>query len=147
MMAQVHKTVIVAYSAEQMFILVDKVEEYANFLPWCAGADVKQRDADKLIATLLIDYHGIRQSFTTENKNVPAQSIKMHLLDGPFKHLDGMWTFKPLAVDACKIEFNLTYAFSSKILEKLIGPVFNIITNNFVEAFCKRAQVVYGKSE
>ncbi len=144
-MAVVQKTVLLAFSAEQMFALVEKVEDYPAFLPWCGGVEVKQRSAEKLVATLSIAYHGIKQSFTTENQNTPPTHMQMKLVEGPFSMLDGQWHFKPLREDACKVEFELHYEFSSKVLEKLIGPVFTIIANSFVESFCKRAEEVYGK--
>lgn len=143
-MAVVHKSVIVGYSAEQMFELVDKMEDYPRFLPWCGGAEVRERDADRLVATIAIHYHGIKQSFTTENIHTPPSSIQMRLLEGPFRHLQGAWVFKPLREDACKIEFDLQYEFSSRILERIIGPVFGVIANSFVDSFCKRAETVYG---
>ena len=145
-MAVVHKTVLLGYSAEQMFALVDRVEDYPQFLPWCGAVDVHERSDDKLVATLNIHYHGIKQSFTTENINVAPVTMQMRLVEGPFKHLDGTWTFKTLRADACKIEFDLHYEFSSKILEKLIGPVFSMIANSFVDSFCKRADAVYGNN-
>lgn len=143
-MAVVHKSVLLGYSAEQMFALVDRVEDYPKFLPWCGGVEVRQREENKLIATLSINYHGIKHSFTTENTNSPPTLMKMSLLEGPFKHLDGTWLFKPLRADACKIEFDLHYEFSSRLLEQVIGPVFNMIATSFVDSFCKRAEVVYG---
>ncbi|MDP5009342.1 MAG: type II toxin-antitoxin system RatA family toxin [Glaciimonas sp.] len=142
-MAVVHKTVLLGYSAEQMFALVDRVEDYPQFLPWCGGVDVRERSDTNLIATLNIHYHGIKQSFTTENVNIAPVEMKMRLIEGPFKHLDGTWHFKALRADACKIEFELHYEFSSKILEKIIGPVFSMIANSFVDSFCRRAEVVY----
>ena len=78
------------------------------------------------------------------NTNTPPTSIDMELVEGPFKHLQGKWVFKPLRADACKIEFELHYEFSSRVLEQLIGAVFNKITSSFVDSFCKRAEVVYG---
>ncbi len=144
-MAVVQKTVLLAFSAEQMFALVEKVEDYPAFLPWCGGVEVKQRSAEKLVATISIAYHGIKQSFTTENQNTPPTHMQMKLVEGPFSMLDGQWHFKPLREDACKVEFELHYEFSSKVIEKLIGPVFTIIANSFVESFCKRAEEVYGK--
>jgi ribosome-associated toxin RatA of RatAB toxin-antitoxin module len=143
-MAVVHKSVLLGYSAEQMFALVDRVEDYPKFLPWCGGVTVKQREGNKLIATLSINYHGIKQTFTTENTNTPPTLMKMNLIEGPFKHLDGTWSFKPLRADACKIEFDLHYEFSSRVLEQIIGPVFSMIANSFVDSFCKRAEAVYG---
>jgi ribosome-associated toxin RatA of RatAB toxin-antitoxin module len=144
-MAVVQKTVLLAFSAEQMFALVEKVEDYPAFLPWCGGVEVKQRSPEKLVATISIAYHGIKQSFTTENQNTAPRHMQMKLVEGPFSQLDGQWHFKPLRDDACKVEFELHYEFSSKVLEKLIGPVFTIIANSFVESFCKRAEEVYGK--
>jgi ribosome-associated toxin RatA of RatAB toxin-antitoxin module len=144
-MAVVHKSVLLGYSADQMFALVERVEDYPKFLPWCGGVKVLERTENRLIATLSINYHGLKHSFTTENENIRPTSMKMTLVEGPFKHLNGLWTFKPLREDACKIEFNLHYEFSSKILEQLIGPVFNIIANSFVDSFYKQADIVYGK--
>ncbi|HYD60053.1 MAG TPA: type II toxin-antitoxin system RatA family toxin [Noviherbaspirillum sp.] len=143
-MAVVHKSVLLGYSAEQMFTLVDNIEDYPKFLPWCGGTEVRHRDGDKVIATLKINYHGVKQTFSTENVHTPPTSITMTLLEGPFKHLHGTWTFKPLRADACKIDFDLHYEFSSKVLEQVIGPVFNMIANSFVDSFCKRAETVYG---
>jgi ribosome-associated toxin RatA of RatAB toxin-antitoxin module len=134
-MAVVHKSVLLGYSAEQMFALVDRVEDYPQFLPWCGGVEVKQREEGRLVASIMINYHGVKQSFTTENTNV---------LEGPFKQLHGTWTFKPLREDACKIDFDLQYEFSNRLIEQIIGPVFNMIATSFVDSFSKRADAVYG---
>lgn len=142
-MASVEKTVLVAYSAEQMFNLVDCVENYPAFLPWCGGASVVSMDGNCVHATVHINYHHIKQSFTTENQRNPPNRIDMTLQDGPFQHLDGCWCFIPLSDEACKIEFRLNYEFSSKLLEKLVGPVFHYIANSFVDAFIHRAEKVY----
>jgi ribosome-associated toxin RatA of RatAB toxin-antitoxin module len=142
-MALVEKTVLVPHSAEQMFGLVDRVEDYPQFLPWCGGASVDKQDGTTVHATVQIDYHHIRQSFTTENVRTPPHQIAITLQHGPFKQLDGSWRFIPLSPSACKIEFSLHYEFSSKLLEKMVGPVFNYIANNFVDAFIQRAEKVY----
>jgi ribosome-associated toxin RatA of RatAB toxin-antitoxin module len=143
-MAVVHKTVLINYSAEQMFKLVDGVEDYPEFLPWCGGVEVAEREDNKLKAKIKINYHGLKQSFTTENTNTPPSSMAMRLVEGPFKHFEARWNFKVLREDACKIEFDMQYEFSSRILESVIGPVFSMIANSFVDSFCKRAEIVYG---
>lgn len=143
-MAVVHKTVFLGYSAEQMFDLVAKVEDYPKFLPWCGGVTVLERSEDILVANLAINFHGVKQSFTTRNHNTRPTQMTMKLVDGPFKVLDGTWTFKSLRADACKVDFDLRYEFSSMLLEQLIGPVFGMIANNMVDSFCKRAEAVYG---
>jgi ribosome-associated toxin RatA of RatAB toxin-antitoxin module len=145
-MALVEKSVLVPYSAEQMFNLVDRVEDYPRFLPWCGGASVTELEGTTTVhATVLIDYHHIKQSFTTENVRTPHQ-IDISLQNGPFKHLDGCWRFIPLSPSACKIEFRLHYEFSNRLLEKLVGPVFHYIANNFVDAFIHRAEKVYSNA-
>lgn len=142
-MAQVEKTVLVPYSSAQMFALVDAVETYPTFLPWCGGVDLKFRDELKTSATLHIDFHGLKQKFTTENLKAFPHSMEITLVDGPFKHLEGHWKFLPLGDDACKIEFRLNYEFSGAFLEKLIAPVFSHIANTFVDGFVTRAEKIY----
>jgi ribosome-associated toxin RatA of RatAB toxin-antitoxin module len=139
-MAIVEKTVLVEHSAERMFALVERVEDYPQFLPWCGGTEVKSRSADLLLATIHIDYHGITQSFTTENTADPPRLIRIRLVNGPFRELDGTWKFTPLGEHGCKIEFHLRYEFSNRILEKFVGPVFHHIANTFVDAFVRRAE-------
>jgi ribosome-associated toxin RatA of RatAB toxin-antitoxin module len=142
-MALVEKSVLLQFSAEQMFALVDNVADYPQFLPWCGGTNVAVLDEQTIRATVHINYHHVKQSFTTENVRISGQRIDIKLLDGPFKHLDGSWHFIALAPTACKIEFRLHYEFSNKLLEKVVGPVFHYIASTFVEAFIKRAEIIY----
>lgn len=143
-MAEIEKTVLVSYSAEKMFNLVDDVAKYPEFLPWCDGTTVVHLSETVTHATVNINYHHVKHSFSTENKRNPPLLIEMNLLNGPFEHLDGHWRFIPLSDEACKIEFRLHYTFSHKILEKLVGPVFHMIANSFVESFVGRADTIYG---
>lgn len=144
-MAEIEKTVLVPYSAEKMFNLVDDVAKYPEFLPWCDGTTAIQKSETITHATVNINYHHVKHSFSTENKRNPPVLIEMTLLNGPFEHLDGHWRFIPLSDEACKIEFRLHYTFSHKILEKLVGPVFHMIANSFVESFIERADATYGE--
>ena len=143
-MSVVEKSVLVGYSARQMFELVDGVEAYPQFLPWCNGANVAYRDEQRMRATLHLNYHGVKSSFTTENTREPPHAITVQLVQGPFRVLDGTWRFNALAESACKVEFRLHYEFSSKILEKIVGPVFSHIANTLVDAFVRRAELLYG---
>ena len=145
-MAVVEKSVLVERSAQQMFDLVDRCEDYPQFLPWCSQTRVEFRDGQKTVATLYINYLSVKSHFTTENEKVIPLRMTLKLVDGPFRRLEGLWCFTPLADNACKIQFRLSYEFSSKLFEKIIGPVFSQITNTFVDAFVRRADEVYGVS-
>lgn len=139
----IRKSVLAHYSAEQMYDLVDRVEDYPRFLPWCGGVDVHERSEALLDATLHIHFLGIRSHFRTRDLRGPGR-LDMQLVDGPFKRLEGYWHFIPLMEDACKVEFVLEYEFSSRTLEALIGPVFDKITRSFVDAFINEAERRHG---
>ena len=143
-MAIVEKSVLIERSARQMFDLVDRVEDYPKFLPWCGGTELLERTDAHTAARIHINYHGIKAHFATENAKDPPHRMNIVLRDGPFHRLDGGWNFKALGDAGCKIEFRLHYEFSSKLLEKVLGPVFNHIANTFVDSFVKRAHHVYG---
>lgn len=148
-MKRVRKSVLLWYSPLEMYDLVAAIEAYPQFLPWCNSAQVLHEHDDGVTARLGLAYMGVRHAFTTRNVHVPGERVGMELVDGPFSHLDGAWLFKPLgqaggADRACKVEFDLSYAFSSKALEKVVSPVFDKVTDTFVERFVRRAEEVYG---
>jgi ribosome-associated toxin RatA of RatAB toxin-antitoxin module len=139
-MRSVKKSVLVPYSAAQMFELVDRVELYPQFLPWCGGTQVLEQGENRKTARIDIDYHGVRAHFTTDNVNDPPRSIVVTLKDGPFRHLHGEWRFIALSEHGCKVEFDLAYEFATSLLDRVIGPVFSHIANTFIDAFVKRAE-------
>jgi ribosome-associated toxin RatA of RatAB toxin-antitoxin module len=145
-MKTVHKSVLIWYSAEEMFKLVTEVEHYPEFLPWCDRAAVLERDESGMKAQVGIAFGGIHQTFTTRNEHVPGREVHMRLVDGPFSRLDGDWKFTPLGEGqrACKVELQLCYGFDNIALSTLIGPVFDKIAGSLVDAFVKRAEAVYG---
>ena len=143
-MNRVQKSVLLAYSAHEMYSLVIDVERYREFLPWCARAEVLERRDDGMTARLHLAYAGLRHAFTTRNAHVTDSTVTITLVDGPFSLLDGTWRFKPLTEQACKIEFDLRYAFAGAALEAVLSPVFGRIANTFVDAFVKRAEQVHG---
>jgi ribosome-associated toxin RatA of RatAB toxin-antitoxin module len=124
-----------------MYALVDDIESYPAFLPWCAEARAEDIDGRRR-ATLTAAMRGLRQSFTTLNENRPAQSIDMHLVEGPFRRFSAAWRFRPLAANACAIEFTLEYEFASRALGRLLEPLFNHIADTMVDAFTRRADAV-----
>ena len=142
-MNSVTRSALVSFSAQQMFDLVEAVEQYPQFLPWCSGSSVSHRDAEVTQATIHINFRGIKQSFSTENHKQPPERMTLQLVEGPFRMLDGEWRFSALGAEACRIDFRLSYEFSSGLLEKLVGPVFGHIAGTMVDAFLKRADNVY----
>jgi ribosome-associated toxin RatA of RatAB toxin-antitoxin module len=154
-MKHVKKSVLLWYSSHEMYALVTAVEDYPQFLPWCARAEVLARDADGMTARLHLAYLGVRHAFTTRNTQVADESVQLELIDGPFSVLTGLWRFVPLALPgsadgssgshACKVEFELRYAFSSAALEAVVSPVFDKVANTFVDSFVQRAEAVHGR--
>ncbi len=145
-MTEINRTVLVAFTPDQMFALVDAVEQYPEFLPWCSATTLIHRDPETTRATIFINYHGIRQSFTTDNMKRAPTEMLVRLVEGPFRSLAGSWRFSDLAGRGCKVELNLRYDFASRVLDKLIGPVFHHIAGTLVDAFVKRAGQVYGSN-
>ncbi len=146
-MKTVQKSVLIWYSAPQMFALVTQVDAYPQFLPWCDRASVTERHADGMTAEIGISFSGIRQVFTTRNTHVPDRQVAMQLVSGPFSQLQGEWNFKPVgdaAQAACRVELQLRYGFDNMALAALVGPVFDRIAGSLVDAFVKRAEQVYG---
>ncbi len=148
-MKHVKKSILLPYSSHEMYALVTDVAAYPQFLPWCERAEVIDSRDDGVTARLHLRYSGLRHAFTTRNTHVPDKSVEMDLVDGPFSLLDGQWRFLALAgapdgMKACKIEFDLRYAFSSTALELVVSPVFDRIANTFVDSFVKRAEQVHG---
>ncbi|HEX4918981.1 MAG TPA: type II toxin-antitoxin system RatA family toxin [Limnobacter sp.] len=142
-MAIIEKSVLVHFSAQQMFDLVRNVPNYPQFLPWCGAGAIDPIDSSLDKATVEIAFKGFRQSFCTMNRIESGQAIHMTLVDGPFDHLQGHWMFQALTEDACKVSFVLNYEFSSKVLEQLVGPVFQSVANTVVDSFIRRAEALY----
>jgi ribosome-associated toxin RatA of RatAB toxin-antitoxin module len=146
-MKTVHKSVLIWYSAEEMFALVTDVARYPEFLPWCDHASVLAQDEHGMNAEIGIAFAGIRQVFKTRNEHVPGREVRMQLIEGPFSQLDGHWKFIPLGEGtqrACKVELELRYGFDNAALGALVGPVFDKIAGSLVDAFVKRAERIHG---
>jgi ribosome-associated toxin RatA of RatAB toxin-antitoxin module len=146
-MKTVHKSVLIWYSAQEMFDLVTDVASYPQFLPWCDKATVLAEDEHGMKAEVGIAFGGIHQSFITRNDHVPGREVSMKLVDGPFSQLDGQWTFTPVGDEkqrSCKVDLELNYGFDNAALGALVGPVFDKIAGSLVDAFVKRAEQVHG---
>ena len=143
-MRRIARSAIVECSARQMYDLVEDIESYPEFLPWCAGAHVRERTSGRTVATLELGVPPIRQSFTTENTNVPGRSIDMRLLQGPFRRFEAHWKFAALGSHATKVEFAIAYEFADLFLAATLAPMFEGIAGTMVDAFMRRAERLHG---
>ncbi|WP_305908522.1 type II toxin-antitoxin system RatA family toxin [Methylomarinum sp. Ch1-1] len=144
-MTVVQKSALVKFSAQQMFDLVDDIESYPEFLPWCSGSRILRREGDIVEGEIQIAKGGFNKSFSTRNRLEPGRKIYMSLLNGPFQSLEGVWSFMPLREDASKISLDLEFEISGKLASLAFGPVFNQICNTMVSSFTQRAKDLYGK--
>ncbi|MDT3413361.1 type II toxin-antitoxin system RatA family toxin [Kosakonia cowanii] len=142
-MPQISRTALVPYSAEQMYQLVNDVDAYPQFLPGCTGSRILDSSPTEMTAAVDVSKAGISKTFTTRNTLEANKSILMHLVDGPFKSLSGGWTFSPLNSNACRVEFQLNFEFTNKLIELAFGRIFKELAANMVQAFTHRAKEVY----
>ena len=145
-MMEIHKSALVKFPAQAMFDLVDDIESYPEFLPWCAGSKILLRTEDVVEAELHIARGGFKRTFATRNVSDGGGRIVMTLIDGPFTYLQGAWNFMPLREDASKISLDLDFEMTGKLANLAFGAVFNQICNSMVGSFTQRAKQIYGKS-
>lgn len=145
-MRTVNKSALVAYTAAQMYTLVNDVERYPEFLPWCRSARILSQDHNEMRASLEMARGGFHKTFTTRNLLDPGRSIVIALDRGPFRHLEGHWGFADLGAEGSKVTLDMEFEFAGALLDLMAGPVFHEICNSLVAAFTHRATALYGKS-
>jgi ribosome-associated toxin RatA of RatAB toxin-antitoxin module len=143
-MQKVSRSALVPYSAEQMYVLVEDVESYPKFLPWCGDAVLHWRDGDVLEGSVEMHLAGLRRRFRTRNRMREFTAIDMELVEGPFNHLSGGWHFKGLDHLGCKVSLQVEFEVNSRATNRLLGRYFEDICNSLVDAFVRRAEDVYG---
>jgi ribosome-associated toxin RatA of RatAB toxin-antitoxin module len=143
-MKRIARSAIVEHSAERMFALVDDIESYPRFLPWCRSASVDERTPAWVRATLSVGMRGLNQAFSTRNELHPPEAMDMRLVKGPFRHFAASWRFKPLSAQACSVEFSLEYEMAGP-LARMLAPLFDHIADTMVDAFTRRAEDLRGK--
>ena len=148
-MTTVNRSALVPYKAAQMYELVDDINRYPEFLPWCGSAEEHERTAEEVQASLTLQWKGLHKSFTTRNRLHPHKMIEIRLVNGPFKHLEGFWRFTPLiehgSERGCKVQLSLEFEFINHLMSLAFSKVFEQISQQLVSAFSARAAQVYGK--
>lgn len=144
-MRVIDKTTETPFSAKQMYDLVNDIESYPEYLPWCSQTIVHNRTENEVKATINLKKGGMQHSFSTQNIMQPNKKIEVSLIEGPFRHLKGLWLFEDIKPSGCRVTFHLEFTFSNKLLDIAVGPVLEGIANTFVDAFCERAKKIYQK--
>ncbi len=144
-MTTISRSALVPYTPAEMFTLVDNIEDYPQFLPWCNTAIVLSRNEDEVRASLELSRGGIQKCFSTCNRLQRNKMIEMRLVEGPFSRLEGFWRFDPMGENACRVSLDLDFEFSNRLVSLALGPIFNQIANSLVDAFCERAMDVFGR--
>jgi len=140
----VQRSALVAYSAEDMFDLVERAEHYPAFLPWCTAATILERDDAVVAARIAVAWHGVNFEIVTRNPKMRPEWLSVRMQRGPFRRFDGDWRLRALGPSACKIEFALHCEFDNALLRGVAGPVLDRVTGRFIDAFVARADVIYG---
>ena len=143
-MSKISKRVLITYTADQMYDLVNDIEAYPDFLPWCDKVRVIDRDEMSVKAEVGVSKGRIRQSFITQNNLIPGRRIEMNLVEGPFKKLHGVWYFSPRGETGCEVKLEMEFEFAKGLLGLGFNKIFSGIANTLVDAFCQRAKQKYG---
>jgi ribosome-associated toxin RatA of RatAB toxin-antitoxin module len=141
-MPVIKREAVVPHSAAQMFELVNRIEDYPHFVPWCKSVDILSRTDEEVRASLNFAQGALHKAFTTCNRLQENKMIEIRLLDGPFHNLEGFWRFETLE-SGCRVNLDLEFEFSNKLIGMMFGPVFNTAANTLVDVFCQRAKQVY----
>ncbi len=147
MSTTIERQVDVPFSALQMYALVNDIDAYPDFLPWCEKTQILRASGDEVEASITLRKGAIRKSFVTRNHNEPGSRIVVTLVDGPFRHLDGYWQFEDLPEGGSRVILDMRFEFANRFLERAIGPIFREIIKSLVGAFRKRAFEVYPREE
>lgn len=145
-MRTVNKSALVHHAAEQMYALVNDVERYPDFLPWCRSAHVLSQTATAMRATLELARGGFHRTFTTHNHLQAGRDIVISLEEGPFRHLDGHWRFEDLGPEGSRVALTMEFEFAGRLFDLMAGPVFHELCNSLVDAFTRRASDLYDRS-
>jgi len=145
-MTTIKRCALVAYTPRQMFELVNNIDDYPRFLPWCRSTKILHQNDEEVEASIEIAWSGIHKSFTTKNFLHPFERMEITLIHGPFRHLEGRWNFIRLGDEGCKVNLELEFELTGNVMDIVFQPIFNHIANSLVDAFCKRAVEVYGST-
>ena len=139
-MREVKRSALIAESPDRMYELINDIERYPEFVPWCTAARVESRKEGEVVATLTIKRGPLRAEFTTRNLLEPGKRVLMQFVSGPFRVLEGLWTLTPLGDLGCRVELEMRFEFANRVAGTLFAPLFEDTAASLVDAFVKRAR-------
>lgn len=145
MVHKIARSALVPHSNREMFDLVNDLESYPQFMDGCVDATVLERNPESIVASLKLSRFGMTYSFTTRNLLREPHEMEMQLVEGPFQRLGGVWAFKALAPDACKVSLDLEFEFRNGLVAKAASKWFEGVANELVDGVCRRAVQIYGR--
>jgi ribosome-associated toxin RatA of RatAB toxin-antitoxin module len=143
---EIHRSALVTFTPEQMFDLVIDVERYPEFLPWVATAKLHERSEHGLLASMEMQRGGVRERFSTRNAFVRPDYMTLRLERGPFRTLDGRWSFTPIAAAGTRIQLEMRFEFANPVVSLLFGRAFEQSCNALIDAFIARARALHSSS-
>ncbi len=146
-MPTIHRTALVPYTPEEMYDLVNDVERYPEFIPWCERVEVLYRDKESTRARLTFAKGVVEKSFVTANRHQHGKMIDIRLVEGPFRRLEGYWRFERIGEGAAKVVLDMEFEFSNRVVAFAFGKIFTPVANRLVDSFVQRAREVYGERE
>ena len=139
-MREVKRSALIAESPARMYNLINDIDQYPAFLPWCTAARVVERRAGEMVATLNIKRGPLKTEFTTRNLLELDRRVLMQLVSGPFRVFEGVWTITPLGDLGCRVELEMRFEFANRVTGALFESLFEDTAGSLVDAFVQRAR-------
>jgi ribosome-associated toxin RatA of RatAB toxin-antitoxin module len=138
-MREVKRSALTTKAPGEVFALINDIESYPRFLPWCTRARLESRTESEMVATLGVRVGALQGEFTTRNTLEPPRRIHMQLVNGPFRTLEGEWLLTPIEGGGCRVELTMRFAFRNPITALVLEPKFAHTIGSLVDAFVARA--------
>jgi len=141
----IERSALIAFPAADVYALVNDVEQYPEFLPWCSRADVLSTSATEVVARIDIAVRGRRETLVTRNRLTPPNAIDLEMQQGPFRRLNGRWVFTPLGDAGCRVDLEISFELANRLVGAFAAPFLHRIADRVVDAFATRARETLGQ--
>ena len=143
-MPSIERSALIAVPAADVYALVNDVEQYPAFLPWCAHAEILSKSETEVVARIDIAVRGRRETLVTRNRLTPSSAIALEMVEGPFRHFEGRWRFTPLGDAGCRVNLEVSFELANRLVGAFAAPFLHRIADRIVDAFAARVRAVSG---